>query len=323
MTVETLALRPTTRWTVALTVTLLSGACVEGERPSEAGSIASKEDGAWRAALIEYRNQKDEELKTSGVSPLAHSQYLLSESRETIYLTRKDRIFGLAYFPPVPDAVLMLVKEVDRWYWYDQGLNVICQQDDEPMPNGSPINAPATFLIEGFYVLVHPEDNRFAFLIYDRERPDKKSFEHLHYFPPDDAYVVDARLTKFPEPDEVALMTSQNLKRVFYRYARVEFQLEGKARELTAFKYEISGDDSSMLFVPFEDATTSRESYRGGRFLEIEEPETERFELDFNRSFNPPCAYSPAYDCPIPPEQNRLTIAIRAGEKTYNRREDL
>ena len=317
MRVETRALNPTPRWIFALTAALWSGACVEGQRSSEVGSIIPHEDTAWRATLIEYRNEKDEELKTSEVSPLAHSQYLLSESRETIYLTRKDKTFGLAYFPPVPDAVLMIVKEVDRWYWYDQGLNVICQQDNEPMPNGSPINAPATFLIEGFYVSVHPEENRFAFAIYDRERPDKKSFEHLHYFPPDDTYVVDAQLTKFPEPDEVTLMTSQNLKKVFYRYARVEFQLEGNTRELTAFKYEISGDDSSTLFIPFEDATTSRESYREGRFLEIEEPETERFELDFNRSFNPLCAYSPAHDCPIPPEENHLTIAIRAGEKTY------
>jgi uncharacterized protein (DUF1684 family) len=97
----------------------------------------------------------------------------------------------------------------------------------------------------------------------------------------------------------------------------VEFEWEGKTRELTAFKYELSGDDSSRLFVPFMDATTSRESYREGRLIEIEEPETERFELDFNRAVNPPCAYSPAYDCPIPPEENHLTLPIRAGEKTY------
>ncbi len=310
-------MRPINHLIVTLTATVLTYACVEGQRSSEVAVIAPDEHSTWREALIEDRNKKDEELKTSVVSPMARSQFLLSEPRETIYLTRKDRTFGLAYFPPVPDAVLMIVKEVDSWYWYDQGLNVICHRDDEQMPNGSPINAPATFAIEGFYVSVHPEENQFAFAIYDHERPGKKSFEHLHYFPPDGAYMVDARLTKFPEPDEITLVTSENLEKAFYRYARVEFEWEGKTRELTAFKYETSGDGSSRLFVPFKDATTSRESYREGRFIEIEEPETKRFELDFNRSFNPPCAYSPAYDCPIPPEENHLTLPIRAGEKTY------
>ena len=308
---------PTNRLVFGLPLILLCSACGEESKPNELASITRQEDHAWRAALIEQRRKKDEELRVSETSPMARSQYLLSEPRETIYLTRKDRTFGFAYFPPVPDAVLMIVKEVDKWYWYDQGLNVICQQDDEQMPNGSPISAPARFFIEGFYVSVHPKEKQFAFAIFDHERPAMKSFEHLDYFPPDDTYLVDAQLIRFSEHEEVAMLTSQNLEEVFYRYAKIEFQLEGKTRALSAFKYGLAGNNSSTLFVPFKDATNGRESYGMGRFLEIEEPETEHFELDFNRSFNPPCNYSPAYDCPIPPEENTLEVAIRAGEKTY------
>lgn len=248
---------------------------------------------------------------------MAGSQYLLSDPRETIYLTRKDKTFGLAYFPPVPDAVLMIVKEIDRWYWYDQGLNVICEQNEEQMPNGSPINAPARFLIEGFFVLVHRQGNQFAFAIFDHEREEMTSFEHLEYFPPDAAYVVDARLMKFAEHEEVTLPTNQNSEEVFHRYGEIAFPLEGETRILTVFEYARPVARSSRLFVPFKDATTNRESYWGGRVLEIEEPEKEHLQLDFNRACNPPCSYSPAYNCPIPPAENTLEIAIRAGEKTY------
>ena len=86
---------------------------------------------------------------------------------------------------------------------------------------------------------------------------------------------------------------------------------------MTAFKYALSGEGSDGLFIPFKDATSGRETYGAGRFLEIHEPDEERFTLDFNRCFNPLCNYSPAYNCPIPPRENHLEIAIEAGEKTY------
>jgi uncharacterized protein (DUF1684 family) len=279
--------------------------------------ITGQEDGAWREELLYHRNKKDEALKTSETSPMAGSQYLLSEPRETIYLTRKGKIFGFAYFPPVPDAVLMIVKEVDRWYWYDQGLNVICEQNNEQMPNGSPISAPARFLVEGYYVSVHPKGNRFAFTIFDPERLAMTSFEHLDYFPPDAAYVVDAKLIKFAEHEEVTLLTNQNAEEVYHRYGEIEFQLEGETRALTVFERPRPDAGSLKLFVPFKDATTGRESYWGGRVLEIKDLDKERFLLDFNRSYNPLCSYSPVYNCPIPPEENTLEVAIRAGEKTF------
>ena len=113
------------------------------------------------------------------------------------------------------------------------------------------------------------------------------------------------------------MLTSRNLKKTFYRYARLVFEVDGEDQELTAYKSTLTGEGSESLFVPFRDATTSRETYGAGRFMDLDEPESEEFVLDFNRAYNPLCNYSPAYNCAIPPRENHLQVAIRAGEKTY------
>jgi uncharacterized protein (DUF1684 family) len=303
---------------ILFTSLLLLSACgAQEDAAVESTSYSGDVEDPWEAKLLEERAEKDEMFKTSETSPMAGLQYLMSDPRDTIYLLRKENSFSMAYFPPVPDAVLMINKEIDRWHWYDQGLNVVCQQGDQQMPNGSPLEGSAKFTIDGFTISCNPRENRVSFIIFDAERPEMKSFEHLYYFPPDRAYAVDARLVKISEPDEVTMLTSQNLEKVFYRYAKIEFELEGKRRELTAFKYALDGEGSSILFIPFRDTTTAHESYAAGRYIEFEEPEEENFVLDFNRCFNPLCNYSPAYNCPYPPEENHLQVAIRAGEKTY------
>ena len=144
-----------------------------------------------------------------------------------------------------------------------------------------------------------------------------QSFESLLYFEPDPVYAVDARLVPFPDPEPVTMLTSRNLEKSFLRYAKIRFRLDGTEQELSAFKYWLEGEGSTILFIPFRDATSGKQSYGAGRFLEIEEPEAEQFVLDFNLSFNPLCNYSPAYNCAIPPRENHLDVAILAGEKTY------
>jgi uncharacterized protein (DUF1684 family) len=298
------------------------GACVEqpqegaAARSNQRNDISSDEVDGWTAELLEHRRKKDEEFRTSITSPMAGIQYLMSEPRDTIYLTRKNDTFGIAYVA-VRDAILMINKERDRWYWYDQGWNVICERNGEQLPNGAPLEDSVRFRIDHFTATPHPRTNQVAFIVFDPQRPEKKSFEHLVYFPPDKKYAVPAQLIEFSEYDEVTMLTNQNLEKVFYRYGKIEFELEGKEQELTVFKYELSGEKAETLFVPFKDATTVKESYGAGRFLEFPEPKEKRFVLDFNRSFNPSCNYSPAYNCPIPPKENHLEVAIRAGEKTY------
>jgi uncharacterized protein (DUF1684 family) len=167
------------------------------------------------------------------------------------------------------------------------------------------------------FLSVYPSEDRVTFVVFDPERPEKTSFDHLLYFPPDRSYAVSARLVVHPKPDEIEMLTSRDLKKTFHRYAKITFRLDGKDQALSAFKSQLTGEGSNHLFIPFRDATTGRETYGAGRFLEIEEPDEEHFVLDFNRAFNPLCNYSPAYNCAIPPRENHLRVAIKAGEMTY------
>ena len=94
----------------------------------------------------------------------------------------------------------------------------------------------------------------------------------------------------------------------------LHFALQGQALSLGAFVEEGSTQITS-LFVPFADLTTETETYAAGRYLDLDPTASGYYTIDFNRAYNPYCAYNKTYECPYPPPSNRLKIAIRAGEK--------
>jgi hypothetical protein len=94
----------------------------------------------------------------------------------------------------------------------------------------------------------------------------------------------------------------------------LEFTLQGETRSLGAFMPDGTQQITS-LFVPFADQTTGSETYSAGRYLDIDPTTTGYYTIDFNRAYNPYCAYNATYECPFPPPTNRLKAAIRAGEK--------
>jgi uncharacterized protein (DUF1684 family) len=98
------------------------------------------------------------------------------------------------------------------------------------------------------------------------------------------------------------------------RVGTLNFTLNAQQYSLTAFAEE---EDTAIrrLFVPFGDLTNTAETYGGGRYLELDRTPTGLYDLDFNRAYHPFCVFNSEYDCPVPPRENRLPIAIRAGEK--------
>ncbi len=140
-------------------------------------------------------------------------------------------------------------------------------------------------------------------------------FSGLHYYPPSREYVLPAVLEVFARQDTVELPSTKP----GYRHQMVRYGVFHIGWADTVFRlvvYKPLGVYPYLLFVPFKDATTGTETYAGGRYLEIEEqPEAEEYWLDFNRAYNPYCAYNPDYACPVVPPENVLPIPIRAGEK--------
>ena len=146
--------------------------------------------------------------------------------------------------------------------------------------------------------------------------PDKRGvFLPLLYYPVSDAYVVPASLEEAPRGNRpvVQVETSRHEPRMMERVGVLKFSLLGQPLQLSA--YVEQGESSDRLFIPFADATSGKETYRGGRYLDIHRTATGIYMLDFNRAYNPYCYYNPTYDCPLPPRENRLAVEIRAGER--------
>jgi uncharacterized protein (DUF1684 family) len=274
-------------------------------------------DESWLPELLKERQQKDIEFKTSATSPMAGSVRLTVSAAGKTFIAIVDK--SVVTEPQAGAGTIFSVFAKDgKWYWSDAAPDVTCRLGGRAIAqNADVLGAGSLFQAGRFTLAVYPGPDTLALIVFDPQRPQLLAFERLLYFTPDPAYVVKGRLVKFPEQREVKIITTRKLEKTFYRYARIHFQLQGRDLELTALKSSLEGPDSAFLFIPFKDATNGRKSYAVGRFIDAVEPAGEEFILDFNRCYNPLCNYSPAYNCPLPPLENFLAIAVPAGEKTY------
>jgi len=147
---------------------------------------------------------------------------------------------------------------------------------------------------------------------------DKPRFKGLAYYPPDPGYRFELELHEHSEKRSVKMAYTKGSERDFVCWGEFRFKVGGKEQSLQAYK---RSRKEEMLFVPFKDATSGKETYGGGRYLDLE-PERDcttegKWILDFNQAYNPWCVYSEAYTCPFVPAENWLEVPIRAGEKNY------
>jgi uncharacterized protein len=147
----------------------------------------------------------------------------------------------------------------------------------------------------------------------------RASFQGLHYFTVDSKLRVPAALGESETSSQIIEMdtTAGNRERMRV-IGKLEFTLNGQKLALTAFVPE-NASDARRLFVPFGDLTNRGETYGGGRYLDLARTSTGIYDLDFNRAYNPFCVYDVRYECPVPPRENRLAVAIRAGEKMWSK----
>jgi len=136
----------------------------------------------------------------------------------------------------------------------------------------------------------------------------------LAYFPIDEGYAVPATLEPAAERTRIQVPTSTGKIRDIERVGTLKFSVKGRTLKLTAF-VEVDQPQANRLFVPFSDLTSGAETYPAGRYMELDPTPTGIYVVDFNVAYHPYCYYSPEFDCPYPPKENRLGIPIRAGER--------
>jgi len=154
-----------------------------------------------------------------------------------------------------------------------------------------------------------------AIIVFDPRSPRLKSYKGLEYFPVDLAYRFELPLEPNPTPTPIVIMSTMGHQRRALHVGWFEFAVGSRAYRLEATRLLEPGIGEEDISVFFRDATTGKETYSIGRYVEVKKQPSGRYLLDFNNAYNPACAYSPHYNCPIPPKANRLPVAIRAGER--------
>ena len=160
-----------------------------------------------------------------------------------------------------------------------------------------------------FYVIAR--GGRLAVRVKDPASPTRQNFKGIEYFPVDPAFRVEGTFEPYPEPRQVTVPTAAGTQATTQAPGVVRFTLEGREMTLQAW------DEGKDLFFVFRDATSGKQTYGAGRFLDAAPPEpgSRTVVLDFNEAYNPPCAFTPYATCPLPPEENALPVAVTAGEK--------
>jgi len=149
------------------------------------------------------------------------------------------------------------------------------------------------------------------------KKEDRRTFRRLNYYDVNPTFVVKATLHRNQNPPRLTITTTTGESRDAINYGTLGFMLQGKKLRLSAYKFADRRGEQS-LFVPFTDSTSAEETYGAGRYIDLEENTAGEYILDFNRAYNPYCAYNEDYSCPIPPRENRLSAAVTAGEKIYH-----
>ncbi len=170
---------------------------------------------------------------------------------------------------------------------------------------------PDQVTFDGLTMFVIHRGNRYAIRLKDTASKFRKEFTGLHWYPVDPSYRVIAKFVAYETPTLLSVpnILGETDQEPSPGYA--VFTLHGKEFRLDPV---VEGDE---LFFIFHDETSGKETYPPGRFLYSDLAKDGKVVLDFNKAYNPPCAFTPYATCPLPPKQNRLAVRIEAGEKKY------
>ncbi len=295
-------------------------ALLAGCRQEAPSTAAAKPDPAARAFALDqqhWREQRRAELLAPGgwtsliglhwIGPGAH--FVGSGGGNGIRLAMGPRELGL------------LDRRKDDTFRFVPAKGVALTLD------GAPLDAPALLRSDadpagpsriGFdegrgEATVIRRGERYALRVKHADAPTRTGFAGLDYWPADRSWVVEGRFVPHPPGRTLEIADIVGTIQRIPNPGAIEFAHGGRQ-----FRLEALDEGTGGLFLVFADRTNGHGSYGAGRFLDAAAPDANgRVVLDFNRSYNPPCAFTAFATCPLPPPENRLDLAVAAGEKAY------
>jgi uncharacterized protein (DUF1684 family) len=171
-------------------------------------------------------------------------------------------------------------------------------------------------------IALHRENYKNNFVAQSNSPLQKEDLKHLNFFNPDSTYSIKAAVKILKNEKIFKMPTYDGTNKEFIRYAQVNFALNGQRLKLTLYRniaLMANPAYKNLLFLPFNDSSNGESTYGGGRYIDLDVNHiiNKQIAIDFNKAYNPYCAYSDGYRCPIPPQENRLSIEILAGEKLF------
>jgi uncharacterized protein (DUF1684 family) len=175
---------------------------------------------------------------------------------------------------------------------------------------------PTELVAGSLHFMLIDRSGRLGIRVRDSVSPNRLQFKGLTYFPVRADWHLQAHFDPYVPEHRVPIVNILGMTEEMISPGAIVFERGGRTWRLDAFLEE-PGDRE--LLVLFSDATSGEQTYGAGRFLYVGLPNADRIEVDFNEAFNPPCAFTDFATCPLPPQQNRLALAIDAGELKYQR----
>lgn len=303
---------------VAAVVALLATMAGCGGRDDAAVPAVPQVDAAFAATQQAWRDQRREDLlRADGWTSLVGLHWLDLKAH---YVGSGERIGNGVRFAFGPERMGMVSRDAHGGYWFTPEADVELTWNDAPLKGRVALrgdDTPEPDVI-GFdqgkgQVSLIRRGSRHALRVKHADAPTRLQFAGLEYWPADPSWRIEGRFlphplgTTLPIGDVIGVQSDSPNPGV------VEFERDG-----TTYRLEALGEPGRELFFVLADRTSGHGSYPAGRFLDAEWPGADgKVVLDFNRAYNPPCAFTLFSTCPLPPPQNRLDLTITAGEKTY------
>lgn len=276
-------------------------------------SFRIADDPAYRQKINEWHQERITSLKSENGWLNLAGLFWLSEGKNSL---GRGTDFDIAF--PVADAPadlgkLYLQKGIVRFV---PAKGATVSANNTPVTESTvifkPDEKPVTLAHGSLRWFIIKRGDKYGIRLRDLKSPYLQEFQGVERFPVDQSWQVKARVEKPATPKTIPILDVLGLTSQQPLAGTLVFERNGQTYRLDAV------GEGQKLFILFGDATNTHETYGSGRFLYADKPGPDGTTvLDFNQSINPPCAFTPYATCPLPPKQNKLTLAVNAGEKRY------
>ena len=280
--------------------------------PGTPASIAAGARDSITKAILADREQTKEWLRTSPTSYLATVQRRDFGEKTRMVIGRAADADVRIDDPEIAEQHLRVTVVGDSFRV--ESLAPAARFSAARDSNLTAATLPPSSIRVGRYT-VRLSHQRFpALIVFDPKSPRYQAYKGIRWFPVDLAWRYELPLIANPKPDTIVIQSTRGNARRAVRVGWFEFMVGKQPVRLEATRLLEPGVGEGDFGLFFNDATSGKETYPLGRYLDVQPATDGRFVLDFNNAYNPACAYSDHYNCPIPPRANRLKIAIKAGE---------